>query len=509
MNVIFIHAALLSGVESRLQQYLSAISESGLVDPLTTIYIVYVGPGNIPEVSTLTSCPRVSAKIVQNKMSEDLTSHELPTHWIIYTWCQSMREHISLSQLRILYLHTKHVGKEPNPCIEDQVEYTLYFLVHQWRDCLSALDRGYETAGVDLRDTPTLHYSGNFWWSTGAHIASLPNPVEYSVVQNPLNSRRHNQEFWICSPKRRESHFCIHDCGIDVYSRHLVRYEPFQYRADAPAPPPAPVQKNDSPPPPPPPPSMEFTFGIITDGSVEENIEKMIDSIESNGIPKYEVIIVGNSKVQRDRTLVIPFDETQTPGAWITRKKNIVVKMAQYENVVLLHDYVALESDWYSGFLKFGNEFDWCVSRIQTQDGTRFRDYSLLWNAYREIGGARIRLHPYFETHGLLPYSFQNTHYTNSFLYISGTYYVIKRRVAETSPLNEQLLAFQGEDTELSLRLHRKGVMVQCNPHSTVRFLKEKGQCFWENEIDEEHAKLFDTLAQKYAQVSPPARPGV
>ena len=51
---------------------------------------------------------------------------------------------------------------------------------------------------------------------------------------------------------------------------------------------------------------------------------------------------------------------------------------AKYENVVLLHDYIALNSDWYTGFLQFGNDFDWCVSRILNFVNERFRDYTLL-----------------------------------------------------------------------------------------------------------------------------------
>ena len=41
---------------------------------------------------------------------------------------------------------------------------------------------------------------------------------------------------------------------------------------------------------------MDFTFGIITDGKNDEFIRLIIQSIENNHIPVYEVIIVGNTK---------------------------------------------------------------------------------------------------------------------------------------------------------------------------------------------------------------------
>jgi len=227
---VFIHAALLSGVADRIRQYLDVISHSQLSDHVAAIYVCYVGPGDLP---TLDVSHDIRGRLVETRVHDQLDAYELPTLEHLYRHC------CQNPQSTVLYLHTKNVGKDRNPCIEDQIVYMLYFLVERWRDCVLRLgsDSGSgfgsglaKTAGVDLRDEPTLHYSGNFWWARADYIATLPNPVDYAHTPNPLNSPRHNQEFWICSPKRREQHHCIHDCGIDVYSRHLFRYEPHQYR---------------------------------------------------------------------------------------------------------------------------------------------------------------------------------------------------------------------------------------------------------------------------------------
>jgi len=241
---------------------------------------------------------------------------------------------------------------------------------------------------------------------------------------------------------------------------------------------------------------MEFTFGIITDGSVDARLNQIIDSIEANHIPTYEIIIVGNSGVCRERTRVIPFDDSQKPACWITRKKNIIVAEAAYENVVLLHDYIALDADWYDGFLRFGDNYDWCVSPIVNQNGTRYRDFTLFPNphSYRLgniIIGMVIELDPYFLSHSLLPYTFQSTPSVNQYLYISGSYFIIKRTLARENPLNEELLACQGEDLDLTARLHAKGILIKCNPYSGVRFLKQKEPMFWEQPIDEEHLAIL------------------
>ena len=244
-----------------------------------------------------------------------------------------------------------------------------------------------------------------------------------------------------------------------------------------------------------------FTFGIITDGTVDSRINTIIDSIEANAIPTYEIIVVGNSGVQRRRTRVIPFDETQRRGCWITRKKNVIIEQAQYEHVVFLHDYICLDREWYAGFVRFlsesgditpsGGVYDWCVSPIENMDGSRYRDYTLFPHKYNRdydfyIGNAG-EIDPYFEHHCLLPYTFANTPEMNRYMYISGSYFIMRRDVARENPLDETLLAFQGEDAELSSRLHQKGILIKCNPYSTVRFLKQKDPVYWEGPIDAEH----------------------
>ena len=59
--------------------------------------------------------------------------------------------------------------------------------------------------------------------------------------------------------------------------------------------------------------------GEIT-GTIEPGRSLVIDSIEQQNIPEYEVVIVGNSLVSRKNTKVIPFDES-VKNAWITKKR--------------------------------------------------------------------------------------------------------------------------------------------------------------------------------------------
>ena len=70
---------------------------------------------------------------------------------------------------------------------------------------------------------------------------------------------------------------------------------------------------------------MDFTFGIITYKDNENLINQIIDSIEFQNIPNYEIIVVGSCNIDRKNLKIIPFDESIKPS-WITRKKNIITE---------------------------------------------------------------------------------------------------------------------------------------------------------------------------------------
>lgn len=217
---------------------------------------------------------------------------------------------------------------------------------------------------------------------------------------------------------------------------------------------------------------MNITFGIITCGGNDESIKQIVDSIYHQNIPEFEIIIVGNTNITGSNIRVIPFDENVKNG-WITRKKNIINTEAKYEIIVHLHDYVKLERNWYEGFLKYGNDFDICVTQIENLNGKRFRDYTFFVHGLPDL----------FQHRALLPYDFNPGPEFNKLMYISGAYFVIKKEIAIKYPLNEDLCWGQGEDVELSQRLTDNDILLKCNPYSKVIFTKFKGQCGWEEQM--------------------------
>jgi len=228
---------------------------------------------------------------------------------------------------------------------------------------------------------------------------------------------------------------------------------------------------------------IEFTFGIITAGGADVNLEQIVQSIQKQNIPNYEIIIVGSSCVKGEFIRVIPFDET-IKKAWITKKKNIIAQEAKYENIVLLHDYVEFCPGWYEGFLTFGNEFKICVNKI-TNSGKRFRDFCL----FKEFLPTDLTL---------LPYSCELSPALSKLAYVSGTYYVIKRSLALLHPLDERLTWGQGEDVIFSQTLSKNGIRFVCNPFSTVTLLKAKGS--FEREMSEDLFLQLSRWAEQFGE---------
>jgi hypothetical protein len=195
---------------------------------------------------------------------------------------------------------------------------------------------------------------------------------------------------------------------------------------------------------------MNWTFGIITGGQQENNINQIIDSIELEQIPNYEIIIIGSCNTNRNNTMILPFDET-IKSKWITRKKNIISAASRFNNICYLHDYVMLNPGWYDNFVKFGDYWDVCMNKIINFDGTRFRDW-VLW-------------YPKFV-------NYNDTSQIKK-MYVSGTYFCAKKQFMLKNKLNENLCWGQGEDVEWSIRV-RNFWNYKCNPNSSVRFLQQK-----------------------------------
>lgn len=227
---------------------------------------------------------------------------------------------------------------------------------------------------------------------------------------------------------------------------------------------------------------MKFTFGIIAAPGAGEMLQQVTDSICDEQIPDFEIIVVGgNVWYESDVMRVLPFDETKK-DKWITRKKNIITENARYDNIVYLHDYVALTHGWFKGMEEFGENFDVCMTKIVNADGTRYRDWTLWPHDITPDGSANLKC--------LLPYDVGGL---SKLMYISGTYWIAKKKFMQQYPLDEKFAWGEGEDVEWSKRV-REHCTFSINERSAVKLLRQKDRVF--NEIDPE---LLKKLQETYA----------
>lgn len=218
---------------------------------------------------------------------------------------------------------------------------------------------------------------------------------------------------------------------------------------------------------------MNFTFGIITGGGQDQYINTCIDSIESENIPNYEIIIVGNSLVKRKNTTVVPFDE-HIKQKWITKKKNIITELSRYENIVYMHDYIKLNNGWYAGQLLSGNEFFVRMDKIIDASGARFRDWCI-WPHNKNFMDKEIG------RNCLIPYSIRHL---SKFQYISGSYWIAKKNIMKEFPMDESLVWGEGEDVSWSKQVREK-YNFDMNINSTVILMKHgKNKVFSEPNQD-------------------------
>jgi hypothetical protein len=228
---------------------------------------------------------------------------------------------------------------------------------------------------------------------------------------------------------------------------------------------------------------MKWTFGIITDGNAEENIRKIHKSILNQNIDDdFEIIVVGGRNLNLKNMLHVPFDET-IKRAWITKKKNIISQLSKYDNICMMHDYVILFNGWYENYKNFDQEWDVCMNPVINQDSQRFRDW-ITW--------------PEWCDEGRLIFLDYNTKDRTKQMYISGTYFCVKKVFMLNNPLDESLSWGQGEDVEWCGRIRDKWIY-KCNNNSEVGLLKNKQNDHWYDSTNTSMRESWDK--QKYLEI--------
>jgi len=187
---IFYHVFCNKNTYDILEDQTNTIISSGLYDKITAIYCCLVGePEYIASIKDYLGGLGEKFKILAE--GPDDKTYERFT-------LEKIKKHVNDTD-KFLYIHTKGVGKPGDRSVYLWRTWMEYFLIRKYQTCLDQLDT-YDIVGVGYKfDIPHLgklvgpHFSGNFWWSTGAYYKTLPDsigehyndPESYVFLGNP------------------------------------------------------------------------------------------------------------------------------------------------------------------------------------------------------------------------------------------------------------------------------------------------------------------------------------
>jgi len=125
----------------------------------------------------------------------------------------------SVSDELICYIHTKGITRtvKYNSLDIESIKRYYYWrqylnwgVLSNWRACTHKLQyENFDVAGINYTDSPSPHFSGNFWWARTDYLKKLPNPARtdwwHQLQQNSTNmwlkniaSDRYRDEQWVC-----------------------------------------------------------------------------------------------------------------------------------------------------------------------------------------------------------------------------------------------------------------------------------------------------------------------
>ncbi len=232
-----------------------------------------------------------------------------------------------------------------------------------------------------------------------------------------------------------------------------------------------------------------ITFGICygTDYNYQYLVN-LINSIYKHGMEygnmPFEILAIGHlDDMDFGRVKFFKFDETVKAG-WITKKKNILTRLAQYDTCVLTHDYYFLPDN---EIFKYFNTVDFKIKKlfvpqIFTKEGLHHSDYVVHPKSMEQIFG----LYPDVKQTCEITSPNENPIYVcrvsnddvytinNKNFYISGGLIIAKTLFLLEFPQNENLAWGEAEDLDWTYNIWKWNKAHILKPIPEVYFTVQK-----------------------------------
>lgn len=204
--------------------------------------------------------------------------------------------------------------------------------------------------------------------------------------------------------------------------------------------------------------SSDWTCAVLTRGTRVEQVVEFCRSIrEQDPERRHEILVWGPANPAYE-----PFDVTcHDPGyrdhlAEISRKKNDIADRARHANLLIVHDRYRLDPGFFTGFARFGHDFDFATVPQRYPCGTHFPAYVA---AEGPVLG-RGRSFDCRDYDSLRPGQ-----------YLNGGLLAFKTDAARAIRLNDLLFWNQWEDVELSRAFRDRGLPPRVNCFSSATTL--------------------------------------
>ena len=241
-NAIFYHMYCINNFKELFNKSFDKIKTSGLYDQVQAIHVTVMlcGVGkhaNLVKEQNIDKLDEHALKNSPEKLSEITDWLNTKSSKITITsytdldeldeQCRLGNELVTLRHLynykekykNILYLHSKGVTLPDNINVQHWVNYMEHFTINNWETCMGFLEE-YDTCGVELRNIPMKHYSGNFWWVSTKYLNNhvYPDSTNSTVEKWRYHPRRYS-EFWLHdTPEQICNPVCMNNVGHrDLY----------------------------------------------------------------------------------------------------------------------------------------------------------------------------------------------------------------------------------------------------------------------------------------------------
>lgn len=205
--------------------------------------------------------------------------------------------------------------------------------------------------------------------------------------------------------------------------------------------------------------SNRWSIGVITNGKKNDNVVNLITKLKnlSGNDISLEFIVAGpfDRESLQDDSIEIKTVSThvQDDLARISEKKALIGRLAKFENVAIFHDRYQVDDNFFTGFDKFGYDFDFLSILQSFEDGT-FLASNLFLSSRKTF-----KVHIFYS---------RSPDILGNIAYVNGGLMIFKKNVLNKINFNPLLLHNEAEDLELSLLLRENGIIPRLNIFSSA-----------------------------------------